>query len=437
VSKLVKNKRRMATVTQAQNKTVLQPALQKKQEVKESSLLVDYKNIRQYSEHLIANLSAEDCALQAADFVSPAKWHLAHTSWFFETFILLPANPAYVVFNDHFQVLFNSYYNGIGEQFPRPQRHLLSRPSLKDVLAYRSHIDAAMNTLSSTVLAQQASLILLGLNHEQQHQELLLMDTKYNFFQNPLYPALLPAHKAAYSNSHENMSFVAFSGGVKSIGTNTSEIFCFDNETPQHNQYLANFQLSNRLVTNGEYLKFIQNGGYDDASLWLSDGWSTLQKFRTHNYSNASPKIPAPLYWVQKEGQWFEFSLRGLISIDPNQPVRHLSFYEANAYAAWAGCRLPSEAEWEVAARQEHPTLLQMFDVCWQWTQSAYAPYPGFKATSGAVGEYNGKFMCNQMVLRGGCGLTPNGHVRASYRNFFYPQDQWPMTGLRLAKDTM
>ncbi len=425
----------MATATQANNTAVLQSALKKKPDIKASSLLLSYQTIRQYSEQLIANLSAEDCALQAADFVSPAKWHLAHTSWFFETFILLNAIPNYVVFNDHFQVLFNSYYNGIGEQFPRPQRHLLSRPSLEDVLAYRRHVDAAMHALQGEVLAEQAALITLGLNHEQQHQELLLMDTKYNFFQNPLYPTLLPGHEMAYSNSNETMGFVAFTGGVKTIGASVQDGFCFDNETPQHNQYLAGFQLSNRLVTNGEYLKFIQEGGYDDASLWLSDGWSELQKSRQAN-AKKSCKVQAPLYWLQKEGQWLEFSLRGLIPMDPHQPVRHLSFYEASAYAAWANCRLPSEAEWEVAAGQGHADLLQMFDVCWQWTQSAYAPYPGFKTAQGAVGEYNGKFMCNQMVLRGGCGLTPKGHVRASYRNFFYPQDQWPMTGLRLAKDS-
>ncbi len=423
----------MATATQVDNTAVLQAALKKNPDVKTSSLLLAYQTIRQYSEQLIANLSAEDCALQAADFVSPAKWHLAHTSWFFETFILLNAN--YVVFNDHFQVLFNSYYNGIGEQFPRPQRHLLSRPSLKDVLAYRRHVDAAMHALQGDVLAEKAELITLGLNHEQQHQELLLMDTKYNFFQNPLYPTLLPGHEMAYSNSNEAMNFVAFTGGIKTIGASVQDGFCFDNETPQHNQYLADFQLSNRLVTNGEYLKFVQEGGYDEASLWLSDGWSILQKSRQGS-ANKSCKVQAPLYWVQKEGQWLEFSLRGLIPMDPHQPVRHLNFYEASAYAAWANCRLPSEAEWEAAAVQGHVDLLQMFDVCWQWTQSAYAPYPGFKTAQGAVGEYNGKFMCNQMVLRGGCGLTPKGHVRASYRNFFYPQDQWPMTGLRLAKDS-
>ncbi len=422
----------MAIATQSENKTASQLALPKKRGIKASSLLLDYQKIRQYSEQLIAHLSAEDCALQAADFVSPAKWHLAHTSWFFETFILLPNSPDYVVFNDHFQVLFNSYYNGIGEQFPRPQRHLLSRPSLKEVLAYRRHVDAAMHALQDDVIAEQAALITLGLNHEQQHQELLLMDTKYNFFQNPLYPALLSEHKMAYSHGHKTIEFVKFSGGVKTIGSDASDDFCFDNETPQHNQYLADFQLSNRLVTNGEYLKFIQEGGYDNASLWLSDGWSALQKSRLQDHS----KIQAPLYWVQKKGQWLEYSLRGLIFMDPHQPVRHLSFYEASAYAVWADCRLPSEAEWEVAARQDSPELLQMFDVCWQWTQSAYAPYPGFKVATGAVGEYNGKFMCNQMVLRGGCGLTPDGHVRASYRNFFYPQDQWPMTGLRLAKDS-
>ena len=400
-------------------------------DVRHASLLLAYQQVRQASETLIAQLSAEDCALQAADFVSPPKWHLAHTTWFFETFILLPATPSYEAYDSRFQVLFNSYYNGVGEQFSRPQRHLLSRPSLEQVLAYRQHVDRAICALPTHELHGQADLINLGLHHEQQHQELLLMDTKYNFFQNPLYPAVLSSDEFPYGQRSAEMAFVSFAGGLQTIGANGHDEFCFDNETPPHRCYLPDFQLAERLVSNGEYLQFIQDGGYDEPSLWLSDGWSALQQDR----AQAKPSLKTPLYWVQQEGRWYEFGLHGLTPMDPNRPVCHLSFYEASAYAQWAACRLPSEAEWEVAARQALASMTQMFDVCWQWTQSAYAPYPGFKVAAGAVGEYNGKFMCNQMVLRGGCALTPKGHVRASYRNFFYPKDRWPMSGLRLARD--
>ncbi len=397
------------------------------------SLLLDYQSIRHASENLVSNLSNEDCALQAADFVSPAKWHLAHTSWFFETFILIPQIPDYPVFNDHFQVLFNSYYNGVGEQFARPKRHLLSRPSFKDVMKYRHHVDQAMLALSTEQFDQFESLIRLGLNHEQQHQELLLMDLKYSFFQNPLFPAISERSEFSYDPAITPMEFVTFKGGIKTIGAQSKEPFVYDNETPSHQCLLQDFQLSNRLVSNGEYLKFIQEGGYDEPSFWLSDGWSAL--VINKEKSNKEQNEKSPLYWLQQQGQWFEFTLQGLTPLDPNRPVSHLSFYEASAYAQWAGCRLPTEFEWEVAALQKSSKLNQLFNICWQWTQSAYAPYPGYKAAPGAVGEYNGKFMCNQMVLRGGCELTPNGHVRASYRNFFYPADQWPMTGLRLAKD--
>jgi len=355
----------------------------------------------------------------------------------------MKSQPNYEPFNDAFQVLFNSYYNGIGEQFPRPKRHLLSRPSLEDVLKYRQHVDGAMTLLSPKDLQTQKDFIQLGLHHEQQHQELLLMDLKYSFFQNPLHPAysIKPIKNAPALGP---IKFVPFSGGIKTMGVSDTNGFCFDNETPKHTIFLQDFALSNRLVSNAEYLKFIEGGGYEEPSYWLSDGWSHLQN------SGASPH---PLYWVNKNDQWFEFTLHGLVPLDLEKPVSHLSFYEANAYAQFVDCRLPSEAEWEVAANHQAipltPTsscfhsfgrdkqfpLMQLFGECWQWTQSAYQPYPGFKAPKGAVGEYNGKFMCNQMVLRGGCRLTPENHIRNSYRNFFYPQDQWPMTGLRLAKD--
>jgi len=391
-------------------------------------LVKKFQQVRQFSEHLIQPLSAEDCALQAAPFVSPVKWHLAHTTWFFETFLLKVNNESYQEYHPEFQYLFNSYYNGVGEQFPRPKRHLLSRPDLQEIKNYRKHVDEAMLKFIPMADDAQLGLIELGLNHEQQHQELILMDLKYNFFQNPLYPVYRqPLDSSSHLIHHDG--FERFAGGLFEVG-HRGTTFCFDNETPKHQTYLQGFQLSRSLVTNQEYLEFIEDGGYEQSSLWLSDGWAWVQE---HN-------ITQPLYWVKKSNEWFEYSLQGLKPLNRSQAVCHISFYEAHAFAAWKGCRLPREAEWEVAAQQSlygpHQTsLAHMFDHNWQWTQSAYQPYPGFKTPEGAVGEYNGKFMCNQMVLRGGCDLTPAGHSRITYRNFFYPQDRWVKSGIRLAKD--
>ncbi len=417
-----------------------------------ASYLLSYKAVRAKSTSLISNLSAEDCSLQASDFVSPAKWHLAHTTWFFETFILLPNLAGYKAYHPHFQTLFNSYYNAVGEQFSRPKRHLLSRPSLQSVLEYRQHVDDAMAVLLETPSNKINALVKLGVNHEQQHQELLLMDLKFCFYQNPLYPcysateknsqSLLRQESSTQAPSEQNFSsgehisplqFIPFNSTLTEVGTQfETQEFCFDNETPRHQRYLQPYELANRLVTNGEFLQFIESGGYQDASIWLSDGWAWLSGINSSEKNSAQH---APLYWLKERGQWFEFGLNGLQPLNLYKPVTHVNFYEAYAYAQWANCRLPSEFEWEHAIKQQVKDFTQVNDQAWQWTQSAYQPYPGFNKPSGAVGEYNGKFMCNQMVLKGGCELTPENHARLTYRNFFYPQDQWPMTGIRLAND--
>jgi ergothioneine biosynthesis protein EgtB len=427
---------------------------------KQADCLQAYQAIRSYSLALIQNLSAEDCSLQAAAFVSPAKWHLAHTTWFFETFILIPHVEGYQPFHKDFQVLFNSYYNGIGEQFSRPKRHLLSRPSLDQVVAYRQHIDAHMQLFLEQASGDDQALVMLGLNHEQQHQELLLMDLKYCFFQNPLYPSYAIDSDTFLVASTElktiaPIQFVSFEQALIDMGVDNHIVvdqshFYFDNETPAHKTYVQKFQLADRLVTNGEYLQFIDDGAYDDASIWLSDGWAWLAAVKKEIPAGQDTNSAcAPLYWVKKDNQWFEFSMQGLQPLDLYAPVRHVNFYESLAYAQWSGCRLATEAEWEHGVKQSVKQILresadlrkgqaaikQVDNEVWQWTQSAYQPYPGFKKPEGAVGEYNGKFMCNQMVLRGGCQLTSPDHTRATYRNFFYPQDQWPMTGIRLAKD--
>ncbi len=425
------------------------------------SLLHYYKRVRQQTLRLCQNLETEDYELQAEAFVSPIKWHLAHTSWFFETFIL-KNQPDYQVFHPQFEYLFNSYYNAIGKQYPRAQRGLLSRPSVQEVKAYRHHVDQKMATLLTSIhkplLHQLEKLIILGLNHEQQHQELMLTDLKYNFSFNPLYPIYSQAKFAKGQSPDQEqdyqlpaLEFIEFGGGIYNFGLKKNA-FGYDNETPRHQSMVQDFRLANRLISNQEYCLFIDAGGYQDPQYWLADGWDWVQK----------NSIQGPLYWHLEGQQRYEFRLTGYGQLHPNQPVTHISFYEANAYANWAGKRLPTEYEWEVASKKRaiegsfvdnqsfHPVqvtsansetkaaddgIKQLFGECWQWTQSTYAPYPGFKATSGAVGEYNAKFMCNQMVLRGGSCATPKDHIRATYRNFFYPQDRWQFTGIRLAED--
>jgi ergothioneine biosynthesis protein EgtB len=379
-----------------------------------------YRDIRAASEALTAGLSAEDCQVQSMPDVSPAKWHLAHTTWFFETFLLAPHLAGYEPFDPAFTVLFNSYYVGIGARHPRGERGLLTRPSLAEVYAYRQHVDAAMERLMAQVLpAAWADLVDLGLHHEQQHQELTLMDIQHVLSCNPLQPAYRPS--AAAVSDHTPTEWTDLPGGLHLIG-HEDDGFAFDNETPRHRVWLEPFEIADRLVTAGDYLHFIEAGGYRTPELWLSDGWAAVE----------AEGWRAPLYWKQDGGEWSRFSLEGRKSVDPTEPVLHVSFYEADAYARWAGCRLPTEAEWEVAAG--HGALREVDDHGWQWTASPYVGYPGYAPAAGAVGEYNGKFMVNQLVLRGGSSATSPSHTRPTYRNFFPPAARWAFSAIRLAR---
>ncbi|MFZ4878160.1 ergothioneine biosynthesis protein EgtB [Janthinobacterium sp. Mn2066] len=401
-----------------------------------------FKQVRQHSLRLAEPLSEEDCGAQSMPDASPVKWHLAHTTWFFETFILEALEPDFTPFHPAFRVLFNSYYNGVGDKHPRAQRGLLTRPDLAQVRAYRHDVDARIVRLLASELPRSererlSMLLVLGLEHEQQHQELLLTDVKHLLAQSPLFPVYLETVAVAQPGSVAS-EWLAFEGGLTDIG-HTGDGFCFDNELPRHRQYVAPFELASCLVTNGDYLDFIEAGGYRTASLWLSEGWDWVR----------NQHLTCPLYWQQGEdGRWLEFTLHGLQPLDLRQPATHLSLFEADAYAHWAGARLPTEAEWELAAHDVavqtgslHPAvagsvdgLQQMFGHCWQWTSSSYAPYPGYRPAAGALGEYNGKFMLNQYVLRGSSCATPAGHARASYRNFFPAGARWQFAGIRLAR---
>ena len=382
----------------------------------QGELLERYPLIRKASEGLARGLSAEDCALQSMPDASPVKWHLAHTTWFFETFVLERHAAGYRPFHPAFRSLYNSYYNAVGEQYPRAQRGLLARPALEEVLCYRAHVDERLAELlgGGTPSLEVLGLVELGLQHEQQHQELIVTDFLHLLSLNPLQPAWLPGAPAPASAAP--LAWQAHPGGDAQIGHDGAG-FAFDNELPRHRHALAPFELASRPATNAEWLAFVEDGGYRRPELWLSEGWAAV----------TAQRWEAPLYWRRRDGAWMEFTRHGLQPLDPHAPAAHLSHFEADAYASWSQARLPTEFEWEHTARD--------CGEVWEWTSSSYAPYPGYRPAAGAVGEYNGKFMSNQYVLRGGSRATPAGHARRSYRNFFPSAARWQFSGVRLARD--
>jgi ergothioneine biosynthesis protein EgtB len=410
-------------------------------------LLSFYQSVRETSQSLAARLSDADATVQSMPDASPAKWHLAHTTWFFETIVLLAFYPGYRVFNEKFNFLFNSYYNSIGARHPRPKRGLLTRPSLDEIYDYRAHVDKAVARLIEKRVSPQArELIELGCHHEQQHQELLLTDILHLFAQNPLGPAYKSAELLVVEPDGSNqLAFVTQPGGLVEVG-HDGEGFAFDCEAPRHKTFIEPFRLADRLVTNREWIEFVEAGGYRNPLLWLSDGWAKVQ----------ADGWTMPLYWNERENKdYWTMTLRGAQPVDPAAPVCHISYFEADAYATWVGRRLPTEFEWESAAQDLARTgnfldterlrprpaspadggVRQMFGDVWEWTRSSFAPYPRFKPAEGAVGEYNGKFMCGQFVLRGGSCVTPASHMRPTYRNFFPPDARWQFSGLRLAEE--
>jgi ergothioneine biosynthesis protein EgtB len=404
-----------------------------------SPLRERYRDIRNTTLHITSPFSAEDLMLQSMPDASPAKWHLAHTTWFFETFILSPYSPGYKPFDPRFKQLFNSYYKQLGSHPYRGARGLMSRPSLDEIRNYREHVDRAMLRYLEVPDERTAALIEVGLNHEQQHQELILTDIKHALWSMPLRPERVDGPRAV--TQAEPLQWIEFEGGIHEIGY-AGQGFSFDNESPRHQVLLTPFKLASRLVTNAEYLEFMNDRGYQRPELWLSDGWDTV----------CAQGWKSPFFWEERDGRWFDFSYDGMREVDPSAPVCHVSYYEADAFARWSNARLPREEEWEVASAQAsvkgtfleseklrpQPAsgkgLQQMFGDVWEWTASPYVAYPGFEPAAGLLGEYNGKFMCNQFVLRGGSCATPESHIRASYRNFFPPHVRWQFMGIRLAK---
>jgi len=409
-----------------------------------------YQQVRQATEALSAPLAVEDYVIQSMPDCSPTKWHLAHVSWFFETFLLKPSVLDYQPLNPQYAYLFNSYYNAAGDKYPRPQRGLISRPTVDEVYRYRKHVDEhvldMLECAGEEDLPRVAPIVTLGLNHEQQHQELIVTDLKHMLSHNPLHPVYIdPSPNPATDIAL--MGWLEFPEGVYWIGHDGND-FAFDNEEMRHREFIQKFRLAGRLVTNAEYMTFMKDGGYQRPEFWLSMGWATVLQEGWR----------APLYWEEDDGAWWQYTLSGLRSVDPAEPLTHVSYFEADAYARWAGARLPTEAEWEVAAAtvpiegnfvesgRFHPQPLktsadnagiaQMYGDVWEWTQSSYSPYPGFRIAPGALGEYNGKFMCNQYVLRGGSCATPRSHIRPTYRNFFPPEARWQFSGVRLAQDS-
>jgi ergothioneine biosynthesis protein EgtB len=404
-----------------------------------------YLQVRRLSESLCENLEKEDYIPQPIEDVSPPKWHLAHTTWFFEVFILMKYKKNYRVYNPTYHFLFNSYYESFGERIIRAKRGNLSRPTVEEVYLYRKYVDEEIFEFLDSQIEIHKELQLLfeiGLNHEQQHQELFIYDIKYIFGTNPLFPKLVS--KMEYNVvPMQKAEFINVIGGVAEIG-NDGMTFCFDNEMPRHKTFIPDFRIMNRLITNGEYLEFLESGGYNNFELWLSDGWA----WKNTNQENK------PLYWHKIENEWYEYNLYGLENLEFDKPVSHISYFEAEAFATWKGKRLPTETEWEVAATrnfssEEDYNLLnngvfstrvaenstQFIGDAWEWTSSSYLPYPGYRKDKGALGEYNGKFMIDQMVLKGGSYATPADHIRITYRNFFQTQKRWPVTGIRLAED--
>jgi ergothioneine biosynthesis protein EgtB len=411
------------------------------------ALIERFQQVRDFSESLCSPLATEDYVVQSMPDCSPTRWHLAHVSWFFETFLLKPNVSDYVSPNPAYVYLFNSYYNAVGDKYPRPQRGLVTRPTVAEVYQYRAHVDEHVQDLLECAepdeFARIEPIVTLGLNHEQQHQELIVTDLKHMLSHNPLHPVYVDPPRDSPIDAC-SLGWVDFDEGVYWIG-HAGDEFAFDNEMPRHRVFIHPFKLATRPVSNAEYLEFMHDGGYDRPEFWLSMGWATVQQEGWR----------APLYWEEHDGTWFQFTLSGLQRVNPSETAVHLSYFEADAYARWAGARLPTEAEWEVAAAgtridgnfaddgRFHPTtpvangsaLTAMFGGVWEWTQSSYSAYPGFRTAPGALGEYNGKFMCNQYVLRGGSCATPLSHIRPTYRNFFPPEARWQFSGVRLASD--